>query len=109
MTVEEAVSQALRNNPAVASLRLHDEGLKLEDSAVLASRLPVLSTIGEVGWNVATPISSSGGFTSQSITYMAGFELKIPIFDGHRRELAHASLLAERRLQESRQRDLRRS
>lgn len=107
ITLEDAIAAAERTNPSLATQMVHAQNLRLSDDAVRATWQPTLSAFGDFGGVIVAP-DPSGGALSKSLTWVAGLELKIPVFDGHRREIEHESLLIQMRQQEIRQRDLRR-
>jgi outer membrane protein TolC len=107
ITLEDAIAAAGKMNPSLATQEVHAQNLRLSDEAVHASWQPTFSAFGDFGSVIVAP-DPSGGDLSKSLTWVAGFELKIPVFDGHRREIEHEGLLLQMRQQEIRQRDLRR-
>lgn len=107
ITLEDAIAAAERTNPSLATQQVHAQNLRLSDDAVRATWEPTLSAFGDFGGVIVAP-DPSGGALSKSFTWVAGLELKIPVFDGHRREIEHENLLLQMRQQEIRQRDLRR-
>lgn len=108
MTLEDALSAAQRKNPNLLTQQVHRENLRLSDEAVHAERLPSLSAFGDFGGVIVTPEPSGAGNLAKGFTWTAGLELKIPVLDGHRREIEHANLMVLMREEEIRQRDLQR-
>jgi outer membrane protein len=107
ITLEDAIAAAGRTNPSLATQQVRAQNLRLSDDAVRATWQPTLTAFGDFGGVIVAP-DPSGGDLSKSFTWVAGLELKIPVFDGHRREIEHENLLLQMRQQEIRQRDLRR-
>ncbi len=108
ITLDDALAAAQRKNPNLLIQEVRRENLRLSDDAVRAERLPTLSAFGDIGGVIVTPEPSGAGNLATGLTWTAGVELKIPILDGHRRELEHANLMILMREQEIRQRDLQR-
>ncbi len=107
-TLDEAIADALRNNPRLAAIQAHDQTLRLRSSAVDAEKLPVFLAFGDFGGTMVAPDPSGVGAFSASFTYDAGLELKIPLLDGHRRAIEHAAILSESLQQQNAERDMRR-
>jgi outer membrane protein len=108
LTLEQAIDEALHNNPRLTTIQLHENKLKLEDTVVSAAWMPVVSAYGDVGMNIVAPDPSNSGPVSHSVTFTAGLEVKIPVLDGHRRALAHAGIGAELHQEQLKLRDLQR-
>jgi outer membrane protein TolC len=107
-TIDSAVDEALANNPKLATLRLYEKSLAAKDSAIRAERMPVLSANGFFGLSVAGPQASGGGAVSHSYTYNMNFEVRLPLLDGHRRELERFDVLSEASRQRLVESDLKR-
>ncbi len=107
-TLDQAVTEALRDHPRLATLNLHDETLRLTDQAIQKAWLPVVSAYGQFGFSVVGPDPAGVDALARTYIYTAGVEVKMPLLDGHRRALAQAGVLLEQRQQQLKERDLRR-
>lgn len=107
-TLDETIARALQQNPQLKILLKHATTLTIREAAVNAERLPVLTASGDAAVNVVTPDPSSSSFASRSFTYNAALELRIPILDGHRRDLEHAALRSQVLELQAQERGLRR-
>ena len=97
---QDAVAQALKARPDLASAVAQIEAQRQALSAVRADRLPTLGLAADQG---ATGISTDRMLN----TYAWGIQLSIPVFDGFRREGRVAEQSAALRELEARDRDLR--
>jgi outer membrane protein TolC len=108
ITLEDAIAEALRHNPRLAILQLHDQELTLKVAAINARKLPTLSIDGDFGMNIVGPDPNPVDSVSHSFTYNATLELKVPVLDGHLRAVERADIAAELQKQHLRERELRR-
>jgi outer membrane protein TolC len=108
ITLEDAIAEALRHNPQLATLQLHDQELTLKDAAIGARKLPTLSIDGDFGMNIVGPDPNPVAAVSHSFTYNATVELKVPVLDGHLRAVERADIVAQLDKQHLRERELRR-
>ena len=97
---QDAVIQAFKARPDLASALAQIAAQQQSINAVRAERLPTLALAADQGVN--------GAKTDRMLnTYSWGVQLSIPIFDGFRREAREAEQQAQLRELEVRERDLR--
>ena len=90
---DQAVATALQARSEILALQKKLQATRLNDVAIHSERLPTLDAYANAG-STGTSLPSSTG------TYDAGVTLKIPIFDGGRRESERAGVIAAGRQQE---------
>ena len=83
VTIEQAKAQALQARPDLKAQQQREENARLSASAVRMERMPSLAAFGDYG--------SSGIALDNSLPTRAyGISLKVPIFDGGRRDARRA-------------------
>lgn len=97
--VQQMVQMALRNRAELAALGKRIEGARLSDRAADAEILPSFAAYADFGETGSTRIRP---------TFTLGLTLRVPVFDGGRRESHRTAALAEVRQDELRSADLRR-
>lgn len=97
--VAEMVQMAFRNRAELAALEKRIESDRLNERAAEAESLPTLTAFADFG---------ALGSTRIWPTYTVGLTLRVPVFDGGRREAHRAEALADVRQDELRAADLRR-
>lgn len=98
--VEPALAEALEHRSDWKAQQEREEALRRADGSVKSERLPSLSGFGDYG--------SIGSHASSAVpTRTFGVALKVPIFDGGRREARRSESFSRLRQEEIRGRDLR--
>jgi len=90
---DQAVAKALQSRGEILTLQKKLQATHLNDVAIHSERLPTLAGYANAG-STGTSLPASTG------TYDAGVTLRIPIFDGGRRESERAEVVAASRQQE---------
>lgn len=96
----EAVATALQSRSEILTLEKKLHATRLNDAAIHAERLPTLDAYAN-GGSTGTSLPNSTG------TYEAGVALRMPVFDGGRRESQRAEVTAGLRQQELQMAQLR--
>jgi len=100
MDAEQALIVANKNRAELQAQHYREESAKLSYSAVKFERLPSIAAYGDYG--------SSGSTLNDSVpTRTYGASLKIPIFDGGRRDARRAESASQYRQEQIRTQDLR--
>ena len=100
VTLDEAKSQALRARPDLKAQQQREENARLSASAVRMERLPSLAAFGDYG-------SSGIAFDNSLPTRTYGISLKVPIFDGGRRDARRGEAASQYRSEKVRTDDLK--
>jgi outer membrane protein len=100
VSLPDAVQQALAARPDWKAQQLREENAKLSYSAVKYERLPSLTGFGDYG-------SSGTGPGASVPTRTYGIQLRVPIFDGGRRDARRAEGFSQLRQEQIRTTDLR--
>ncbi len=100
VTLEQARNMALSTRPDLKAQQLRETGAKLSASATGLERLPSLSFFGDYG-----SIGPGQDNTLPTRTY--GVTLRVPIFDGGRRDARRVEAASQYRAEMARTRDLR--
>jgi outer membrane protein len=98
-TVQEAVEQAFQNRGELAAQLKRIEGSRLSDRAAELEKRPLITGYGDYGVL---------GSTRMAATYTVGLAVRVPVFDGGRRQSNRSDALAEVRRQELQAGDMRR-
>ena len=102
LTLDQAKTKAMESRPDLATQQQREETSRLSASAINMEHVPSVSAFADYG-NVGT------GFNDHALpTYTYGVTLRVPIFDGGRREARHAESVSKYRSEQTRTRDLRR-
>jgi len=96
----DAVEKALAARPDWKAQKTREQNARLSYSAVKYERLPSLAAFGDYG-TIGT------GMDAASPTRTYGIQLRVPIFDGGRRDAQRAESSSEVRQEQIRTRDLR--
>ncbi len=96
----QALATARANRAELKAQQHREESSKLSYSAVKFERLPSLAAFGDYG-------SSGSGIDNSVPTRSYGMSLKIPLFDGGRRDARRAESASEYRQEQIRSQDLR--
>jgi outer membrane protein len=98
--MEAALEKARKERAELKAQAKREEIAKLNYGSVKAERLPSLSAFGNYG-------ATGGGIIGALPTRSVGVSMKIPIFDGGKRDARRAESLSELRQEEIRTRDLK--
>jgi len=100
VTLDAAKAQALRSRPDLKAQQQREENARLSASAVKMERLPALAAFGDYG--------SSGIALDNSLpTRTYGISLRVPIFDGGRRDARRGEAASQYRSEKVRTDDLK--
>ena len=102
ISVEQAQAEALKNRPDIKAQAEHEAAARLNANAVKFERLPSLVAFADYG---TTGIN--GDTVSLLPTRDYGFALRVPIFDGGRRDARRAETASQFRQERVRTNDLR--
>jgi outer membrane protein TolC len=100
VTLEEARKQAVAQRPDLKAQVDREENARLSASAVKAQRLPSVSAFGDYG-------SLGTGVSDALPTRTVGVSLRIPIFDGGKRDAQRAEAASQYRAEKARTNDLK--
>jgi outer membrane protein TolC len=100
VTLEHAKAQALQSRPDLKAQLQREENARLSASAVKMERMPSLAAFGDYG--------SSGSALDNSLpTRTYGISVKVPLFDGARRDARRTEAASQYRSEQVRTSDLR--
>jgi len=100
VTLEQAKAQALESRPDLKAQLEREENARLSASAVKMERMPSLAAFGDYG--------ASGSTLDNSLpTRTYGISLKVPLFDGGRRDARRTEAASQYRSERVRTSDLR--
>lgn len=102
VTVEQAVQEALKNRPDLKAEADRADAARLSATAVKAERLPSLIAYADYGTT-----GTNGEIVSLLPTRDYGFSLRVPIFDGGRRDARRAEAYSVLRQERARLNDLK--
>jgi len=100
MTIEAAKASALESRPDLKAQQQRELGARQSAVAVKMERLPSLAAFGDYG-------SSGTSFGAALPTRTVGFSLRVPIFDGGRRDARRAESASQYRAEKVRTTDLK--
>ncbi len=100
ITLERAKVQALAERPDLQAQQQRETSARLSASATKMERLPSLSFFGDYG-------SIGSGFDNALPTRTYGATLRVPLFDGGRRDARRAEAASQYRAEAVRTRDLK--
>ena len=92
---DDAIATALKARSDVAAQQRRLEAARLKDGAIHSERLPSLNAYADAG-SIGTSIPNSQG------TYDVGIALRVPVFDGRRRDSRREEVQAEVRQEQMR-------
>lgn len=101
ITLEKARAEALKSREDFKAQQAHENTARLSASAVTWERLPTISGYGNYG------TTGEGGNTPMLPTRVYGVALRVPVFDGGRRDARRFESVAQYRQEEARSRDMR--
>lgn len=99
-TLEQARAQALKERPDYKAQQQREVTARLSASATTLERFPSLAAIGDYG-------SSGAGFSTVLPTRTYGLSMRLPIFDGGRRDARRAESMSQYRAEAVRTNDLK--
>jgi outer membrane protein TolC len=100
VTLETARAQALHERPDYRAQQERESNARLASSATKMERLPSVSAFGDYGAN-------GTGFTNSLPTRTVGISVRIPIFDGGRRDARREESASQYRAEKVRTGDLK--
>lgn len=100
MPPEKALAVALHSRADLAALQKREDSARLHDEAIRSERWPSLAGYADYG-ALGTTVPNSVA------TYTVGVAVKVPVFDGGRREARRAETLHMIRQEQLREKDLR--
>jgi outer membrane protein len=99
VTLDQAREQALKERPDMRAQKEREETARLSSSAVKMERLPTVQAFGDYG-------AIGPAFDNSLPTRTVGLSLKVPLFDGGRRDARRAESASQYRVEKTRTRDL---
>jgi outer membrane protein TolC len=100
LTLENARVQALRDRPDYKAQQEREANARLMASATVMERLPSLAAFGDYG-------SSGSGLSNSLPTRTYGISLKVPLWDGARRDARRVESASQHRAEAIKTNDLR--
>jgi outer membrane protein TolC len=101
ITVEQAQAEALKNRPDLKAQAEHEAAARLNANSVKLERLPSLYAYADYGTT-----GTNGNIVSLLPTRDYGIALRVPIFDGGRRDARRAEYASQFRQERTRTNDL---
>jgi len=99
-TLEAAKAQALKQRPDLRSQQEHETAARLSASAATLERLPSVAAFGDYG-------SNGTGFDNAVPTRTYGISVRVPLFDGGRRDARRAEAASQYLAEKIRTNDLK--
>jgi len=96
---ETLLEQARKARPEIKTQQQREEAARLNHSAIKAERLPTLGASGDYG-------AIGPDILSSRATYTMGVSLRVPVFDGGRREARREESFSQYRQEQIRTRDV---
>ena len=100
VTLEQAKVQAVKERPDYRAQTERESNARLQASATKMERLPSLAAFGDYG-------SIGTGLNNALPTRTYGFSLRVPVFDGGRRDAYRAEVASQYRAEKVRTNDLK--
>jgi outer membrane protein TolC len=100
VTLEQARAQALEQRPELKAQQERETTARLSASATKLERLPTVAAFGDYG-------SNGTGFNNSLPTRTVGIQVKVPLFDGGRRDARREESASQYRAEKVRTSDLR--
>jgi outer membrane protein TolC len=100
MTIQQAKAMALEGRPDYQAQREREATARISADAVKLERLPTVAAFGDYG-------ESGTGFNSSLPTRTIGVTVRIPVFDGGRREARRAESASQARAEKVKTSDLK--
>ncbi|MGA2147968.1 MAG: TolC family protein [Bryobacteraceae bacterium] len=100
VTLDQARAAALKQRPDYQAQRDREENARLSASATKMERLPSVSAFGDYG-------ASGTAFDNSMPTRTVGISVRVPLFDGGRRDARRAESASQLRAEQARSNDLK--
>lgn len=100
VTLEQARALAIKERPDYRAQQQREENARLSASAVKMQRLPSVAAFGDYG-------SIGTGITSALATRTIGVQVRVPVFDGGKRDARRAEAASQYRSEKVRTNDLK--
>jgi len=100
VTIEQAKAQAMKERPDLKAQQEREANARMAASATKMERLPTLAAFGDYG-------SIGTGFDNALPTRTYGVSLRVPVFDGGRRDARRAESASQYRSEKVRTNDLK--
>jgi len=100
VTMEQAKAQALKERPDLEAQQERESNARLAASATKLERLPTVAAFGDYG-------SSGTGFDNSLATRTIGISVRVPLFDGGRRDARRAESASQYRAEKVKTNDLK--
>ena len=100
VTMEQAKAQAVKERPDLEAQQQRESSARLSASATKLERLPTLAAFGDYG-------SSGTGFDNSLPTRTIGISVRLPLFDGGRRDARRAESASQYRAEKVKTNDLK--
>jgi outer membrane protein len=100
VTMEQAKAQALKERPELEAQREREATARLAASATKLERLPTVAAFGDYG-------SSGTGLDNSLPTRTIGISVRVPLFDGGRRDARRAESASQYRAEKVKTNDLK--
>jgi outer membrane protein TolC len=100
VTIEQAKAQALKERPDLKAQQEREANARMAASATKMERLPTVEAFGDYG-------SIGPGFDNALPTRTYGISLRVPVFDGGRRDARRAESASQYRSEKVRTSDLK--
>jgi outer membrane protein len=100
VTIEQAKAQALKERPDLKAQQEREANARMSASATKMERLPTVAAFGDYG-------SIGTGFDNALPTRTYGVSLRVPVFDGGRRDARRAESASQYRSEKVRTNDLK--
>ena len=100
VTMEQAKAQALKERPDLGAQQEREATARLSASATKLERLPSVAAFGDYG-------SSGTGFDNSLPTRTIGIQVRVPLFDGGRRDARRAESASQYRAEKVKTNDLK--
>jgi outer membrane protein TolC len=100
VTLEQAKTQALKERPDYKAQMERESNVRLQASATTMERLPTVAAFGDYG-------SIGTGLNNALPTRTYGISLRVPVFDGGRRDARRAEVASQYRAEKVRTHDVK--
>jgi outer membrane protein TolC len=100
VTLEQAKAKAMKERPDLEAQQQREVNARLMASATKMERLPTVAAFGDYG-------SSGTGFDNSLATRTIGISVRVPLFDGGRRDARRAETASQYRAEKVKTNDLR--
>jgi outer membrane protein TolC len=100
VTMEQAKAEAMKERPDLEAQQEREATARLSASATKLERLPTVAAFGDYG-------SSGTGFDNSLATRTIGISVRVPLFDGGRRDARRAESASQYRAEKVKTNDLK--